>query len=144
VSAVAVAILTENISQLPVLQGRVESTAIARSVLSHPGFPMGPTDPLLRKIQDLNVEVVLVEMEAGSPERAAAAIELLQSTTSDLAIFAIGPMTQPMAIVAAMRAGACEYLATAAPAHFWKLSRVIRPSGKRASALPDALRYLLS
>ena len=109
-SAVAVAILTENSAQLPILQGRVESTAIAQTVFSHGGFPLGPTDPILRQIQDLNVEVVLVEMETGHAERAAAAIELLHSTTSDLAIFAVGAMTQPMAIVAAMRAGACEYL----------------------------------
>ena len=109
-SAVAVAILTENGAQLPVLQDRVEGTGIARTVLSHDGFPMGPTDPLLRQIQDSNVEVVLVDMDSAGPERAALAIELLHSTTSDLAIFAVGGMSQPMAIVAAMRAGACEYL----------------------------------
>ena len=117
----------------------MESTAIARSVLSHPGFPMGPTDPLLRQIQDLNVEVVIVEMEAGSPERAAAAIELLHSTTSNLAIFAVGSMTQPLAIVSAMRAGACEYLdregstnalLDAFARHSAKRQKSQRPSGR--------------
>ncbi len=109
-SAVAVAILTENDAQLPVLRARVESTAIARTVLSHPGFPAGAADPILRQIQDLSVEVVLVEIDASNPEHGAATIELLHNTTSGLAIFALGTMNQPMAIVATMRAGACEYL----------------------------------
>jgi len=65
---------------------------------------------VLRQIQDLKVEVVLVEIDAANPERGAAAIELLQNSTNGLAIFALGTMSQPMAIVAVMRAGACEYL----------------------------------
>jgi pilus assembly protein CpaE len=65
---------------------------------------------VLRQIQDLSVEVVLVEIDAGNPERGAAAIELLHNSTNGLAIFALGTMNQPMAIVAVMRAGACEYL----------------------------------
>ena len=109
-SAVAVAILTENEAQIPVLRARVESTAIARTALSHAGLPTGSSDPLLRQIQDLSIEVVLVEIDASNPERGAAAIELLHNTTSGLAIFALGTMNQPMAIVAVMRAGACEYL----------------------------------
>jgi pilus assembly protein CpaE len=110
VSAVAVAILAENEEQLPVLRARVESTSIARTALSHPGFPKGSSDPILRQIQDLSIEVVLVEIDASNPERGAAAIELLHNSTSGLAIFALGTMNQPMAIVAVMRAGACEYL----------------------------------
>ena len=109
-SAVAVAILTENDALLPVLRARVEGTAIARTVLSHAGYPAGVADPILRQIQDLSVEVVLVEIDAANPERGAATIELLHNTTSGLAIFALGAMSQPMAIVAVMRAGACEYL----------------------------------
>jgi len=110
VSAVSVAILTENDAQLPALRARVESTAIARTVLSHLGLPAGSSDPVLRQIQDFNVEVVLVEIDASNPERGAAAIELLHNSTNGLAIFALGAMNQPMAIVAVMRAGACEYL----------------------------------
>ena len=109
-SAVAVAILTENSAQIPVLQARVESTAIAQTTLSHAGFPTLASDPVLRQIQDLSIEVVLVEIDASNPERGVAAIELLHNTTSGLAIFAVGGMSQPMAIVAVMRAGACEYL----------------------------------
>ena len=109
-STISVAILAENEAQIPVLRARVESTAIAQAVISHPGLPKGPSDPLLRQIQDLSVEVVLVEIDPGHPERGVAAIELLHSSTNGLAIFAVGTMNQPMAIVSVMRAGACEYL----------------------------------
>ena len=109
--AVAVAILTENPSQLPVLQGRVDSSALARTVYSSTTFPSGSADQIVRQIQDQRIEVVLVDVDAAAPERAAAAIELLRSTTaSDVAVFAIGEMTQPLAIVSVMRAGATEYL----------------------------------
>ena len=108
--AVAVAILTENDAQLPALRARVESTAIARTALSRLGLPSGSSDPVLRQIQDFGVEVVLVEIDASNPERGAAAIELLHNSTNGLAIFALGAMNQPMAIVSVMRAGACEYL----------------------------------
>lgn len=109
-SAVAVAILTENEAQLPALRARVESTAIARTTLTHPALPSSSTDPILRQIQDLHIEVVLVEVDASNPEHGAAAIELLHNSTNGLAIFAVGTMSQPMAIVAVMRAGACEYI----------------------------------
>ena len=106
----AVAILTEDPAQLPVLQGRVDSTAMAQTVFSHAGFPGGPTDPILRQIQDLRAEVVLVDVDPHAVDRACATIELLRSTTNDLAVFALGELTQPLVIVAAMRAGATEFL----------------------------------
>jgi len=53
---------------------------------------------------------VLVDIDAERLQRAVSTIELLKATTNDLAIFAIGEMSHPPSIVAAMRAGACEYL----------------------------------
>lgn len=108
--AVAVAILTEDSPHLSVLQGRVESTAMAHTVFSHAGFPTGPTDPILRQIQDLHAEIVLVDVDSRQADRASAAIELLRSTTHDVAVFALGEMHEPLVIVAAMRAGASEFL----------------------------------
>ncbi len=107
---IAVALLTENREHLPELQRRVEDTRLARIVLSHVGFPSGPTDPILRQIQDLSAEVLLIDISAENPQAAIRAIELIQSNTLQLAIFANGSMTQPTTIVAAMRAGAGEYL----------------------------------
>src|SRR5208337_3873414 len=107
---IAVALLTEDREHLSALQRRVESTSLGRAVFSNVGFPAGPTDPILRQIQDLRVEVVVVDISAESPQPAIRAIELLQANTLQLAIFANGTMSQPATIVASMRAGAGEYL----------------------------------
>jgi pilus assembly protein CpaE len=107
---IAVALLTENRERLSELQNRLEATRLGRVVCSATNFPSGPTDPILREIQDLRAEVVLVDISPDSPQRAIKAIELLQSNTLQLAIFANGTMSQPTTIVASMRAGAGEYL----------------------------------
>lgn len=107
---IAVAILTEDRDQQVVLQNRVAATGVARLVFSHAGFPLGATDPIIRQIQDLRAEVVILDLNPDNPQRATHTIELLRATTSDLAVFAIGDMRNPMNIVAAMRAGAGEYI----------------------------------
>jgi DNA-binding NarL/FixJ family response regulator len=107
---VAVTLLTEENERLSVLQHRLDGTQMGRNVFSHVGFPAGPTDPVLRQIQDVRSEVVLVDIDPHNVQRAISAIELINSNTSDIAIFAVGEMTHPPTIVAAMRAGAREYL----------------------------------
>ena len=107
---VAVTLLTEENERLSVLQHRLDGTQMGRNVFSHVGFPAGPTDPVLRQIQDVRSEVVLVDIDPRNVQRAISAIELINSSTSDIAIFAVGEMTHPPTIVAAMRAGAREYL----------------------------------
>ena len=107
---IAVALLTEDREHLPELQRRAEVTRLARVVFSHVGFPSGSTDSVLRQIQDLRAEVVVVDISAENPQPAIRAIELIQANTLQLAIFANGTMQQPTTIVAAMRAGAGEYL----------------------------------
>jgi len=107
---IAVALLTENRDRLSDLQARLEGTQLARVVCSFSGFPAGPTDPILRDIQDQRAEVVLVDISPENPQRAIKAIELLQANTLQLAIFANGSMSQPAIIVASMRAGAGEFL----------------------------------
>ncbi len=107
---IAVALLTEDRDHLSQLQSRVEATRLGRVVFSGVGFPVGPTDPILRQIQDFRAEVVIVDIPAENPQRAIKAIELIQANTLQLAIFANGSMQQPTTIVASMRAGAGEYL----------------------------------
>jgi pilus assembly protein CpaE len=111
---IAVALLTEDRDRLPELQRRLESTRLARAVYANIGFPSGPTDPVLRQIQDLRAEVVVVDISPENPQSAVRAIELIQANTLQLAIFANGTMRQPASIVAAMRAGAGEFLDDAA------------------------------
>src|SRR6202035_4940787 len=107
---IAVALLTEDREHLSELQNRLEDTHLAQVVFSNVGFPIGPTDSILRQIQDLRAEVVVVDIPAQNPQRAIRVIELLQANTLQLAIFANGSMQQPTTIVATMRAGAGEYL----------------------------------
>jgi Flp pilus assembly CpaE family ATPase len=107
---IAVALLTEDREHLSQLQGRLEATRLGRVVFSGVGFPVGPTDPLLRQIQDVRAEVVIIDIPAENPQRAIKAIELIQANTLQIGIFANGSMQQPATIVASMRAGAGEYL----------------------------------
>jgi pilus assembly protein CpaE len=113
---IAVALLSEDRERLSELQSRLEATRLGRAVFSNVGFPAGPTDSILRQIQDLRAEVVVVDISAASPHPAIKAIELIQANTLQLAIFAYGSMQQPANIVASMRAGAGEYLDDAAGA----------------------------
>jgi len=107
---IAVALLTEDREKLSILQNRLEATRLGRAVFSHAGFPAGPTDAILRQLQDSKAEVVVVDISAREPQRAIRAIELIKATTLQIAIFANGEMTQPANIVASMRSGAGEYL----------------------------------
>jgi pilus assembly protein CpaE len=106
---IAVALLTEDREQSVVLNSRVESTNLARTVLSH-GFPLGPSDAILRQLQDQRAEVVLVSIDPQNPQRAIRTIELIHSSIPEVTIFAVGEMSQPTNIVSAMRAGAREFL----------------------------------
>ena len=107
---IAVALLTEDREQSVVLHSRVESTNLARTVLSHVGFPAGPGDTVLRQLLDQRAEVVLVNIDPQNPQRAIRTIELIHANIPGVTIFAIGEMNQPTNIVSAMRAGAREFL----------------------------------
>jgi pilus assembly protein CpaE len=107
---IAVALLTEDRDHLSALQTRVEATRLGRAVFSHVGFPAGPTDSILRQLQESRAEVVVVDIPAQDAQRAIRTIELIRATTQQIAIFANGEMTNPANIVASMRAGAGEYV----------------------------------
>lgn len=107
---IAVTLLTEDKERLGALQQRMESSQMGRNVFGHVGFPASPTDAILRQIQDVRAEVVLVDIDPQNVQRAMHAIELIHTNTSDIAIFAVGAMSDPGTIVSAMRAGAREYL----------------------------------
>jgi pilus assembly protein CpaE len=111
---IAVAVLTEDREQSVILNTRVESTHLARIVLSHVGFPHGASDSVLRQLQDQRAEVVLVEIDPKNTQRAVHAIELIHGTAPDVTIFAVGEMNHPTTIVSAMRAGAREFVDRAA------------------------------
>jgi pilus assembly protein CpaE len=107
---IAVAVLTEDREHLSTLQDRLEATRLGRAVFAHLGFPAGPTDPILRQLQDSHAEVVIIDISSQDAQRAIRTIELVRSTTGQIAVFANGEMVQPANIVASMRAGAGEYV----------------------------------
>lgn len=107
---IAVALLSEDRERLTLLQTRLEGTNLGRANYTHLGFPAGPTDPVLRQLQDARCEVVLIDIDPQNVQRAISTIELIHATTSDITIFAAGDMNQPAMIVATMRAGAREFI----------------------------------
>ncbi len=129
---VAVALLTEDRDRIAVLQHRLEGSGMGRNVFSHVGFPSSPTDPVLRQIQDMRAEVVIVDIDAASPQRAVSTIELIQANTGEISVFAIGEMNHPPTIVAAMRAGAGEFLERNSTSEAWAeaLTRFTASRGK--------------
>jgi len=107
---IAVTLLTEDKERLAVLQQRLEGTQIGRNVFGHVGFPASATDSILREIQNVGAEVVVVDIDPANPHRGIQAIELIHANTSEIVIFAVGELNHPETIVSAMRAGAREYL----------------------------------
>lgn len=107
---IAVALLSEDRERLTALQDRLQATRLGNEVFSHVGYPVSPTDTIIRQLQEARAEVVVVDVPSNHAQRAIHAIELLHATTQQIAIFASGEMAQPANIVASMRNGASEYV----------------------------------
>jgi pilus assembly protein CpaE len=73
-------------------------------------FPVAATDPVVRRINSANPDVILVDIPSDSSTMALRTIELLHQELPEAAVFAIGNMSQPHVIVNAMRSGAREYI----------------------------------
>jgi pilus assembly protein CpaE len=109
-NSIAVGILSESPERLAVLQQRIESTQLGRVVFTHSNFPTSAADPAIRRMQDLRAEIVLVDISFHETGRAMQAIEIIHANVANASVFAAGSMNDPSVIVAAMRAGAREYL----------------------------------
>src|ERR1700756_2243528 len=103
-------ILTTDEDQRTLLPILVDGTAIAKTANTIFGFPVGTTDPVVRRIKESHADVVLVDIPPRDSATALRAIELLHLVMPQTTIFAIGDMSQPQTIVNAMRAGAREFL----------------------------------
>jgi pilus assembly protein CpaE len=106
----SVVIVASDSEQRSVLQVLVDSTSVARTVHTCASFPVAATDPVTRRIQTANADVVLVDIPADNASYALHAIELLHQELPDSALFAVGSLSQPQTIVNAMRAGAREFV----------------------------------
>ena len=131
---IAVALLSEDRELLSALRDRLQATRLGNEVFSHVGFPSNATDAIIRQLQESRAEVVIVDVPSRDAQRAIRAIELIRSTTQQIAIFASGDMSQPANIVASMRNGAGEYLDRSA-GHEVLLEALTRYSSARTRAL---------
>ncbi len=109
-SALSVVLVATDNEQRAVLQALVDGTSVARTVHTCASFPTEASDPVMRRIQSAGPDVILVDIPGTGPNRALDAIELLHHELPDTALFVIGNIAQPQVIVAAMRAGAREFL----------------------------------
>jgi pilus assembly protein CpaE len=106
----SVVIVAGDGEQRAVLQVLVDGTSVARAVHSAGTFPLSASDPVLRRIQSADPDVVLFDIPTDNASLALRGIELLHQEMPDMALFAIGSMAQPQVIVNAMRAGAREFI----------------------------------
>lgn len=109
-SELAVIIISGDNEQRTILQMAVDNTSVARTAYAFNAYPVGSTDMVMKRVQDLHADVVLVDIMPENPTPALRAIELLQAEVPASAIFAVGETKQPQIIVSAMRSGAREYI----------------------------------
>ncbi|HWR37103.1 MAG TPA: AAA family ATPase [Clostridia bacterium] len=106
----SVVVLAPDEEQKTILQIQVDGTAVARTVQSFAGYPVGATDLTVRRIQDALPHVIVVDIERNNSSAALRAIELLRAEVPKATIFAVGDTGQPQVIINTMRAGAREFL----------------------------------
>ncbi len=106
----SVVIVASDSEQRAVLQVLVDGTSVARTSHTCASFPVGATDPVIRRVQSASPDVILVDIPADNSTMALRAVELIHQELPDSAVFAIGNMQQPQLIVSAMRAGAREFI----------------------------------
>jgi pilus assembly protein CpaE len=106
----SVVIVAGDGEQRAVLQVLVDGTSVARTVHTAGAFPVAAADPVVRRIQSADPDVILVDIPTDNPSLALHGIELLHQEIPDSAVFAIGMLSQPHVIVNAMRSGAREFI----------------------------------
>lgn len=106
----SVVVVATDAEQRAVLQVLVDGTSVARTVHTCTSFPATATDPVVRRIQSANPDVVLIDVPSDNPVLALRTIELIQEEVKSAAVFAIGSLSHPQVIVSAMRAGAKEFI----------------------------------
>src|SRR5215475_5846623 len=112
---IPISVISENSERLILLERRVEATQLGHVVFAHGNFPLSATDAAIRRMQDLHTEIVLIDIAARDVARAMQAVEVVHGNVANCAVFAVAAMNDPAVIVAAMRAGAREYLEADAP-----------------------------
>jgi len=106
----SVVIIAADNEQRAIMQVLVDGTSVARVVHSSGNYPVTGGDPLLARIQSIKPDVVLVDIPTHNSPTALQAVEVLHHELPELAVFAIGSLSQPQLIVSTMRMGAREFI----------------------------------
>lgn len=106
----SVVAITTDEDQKALLQMLVEGSGTARMIQSFAMYPQTERDAMVERIQNSKAEVVVVDLVPKELDAALRTTEVLHAACPDACIFVVGEMTQPQLIVAAMRAGAKEFL----------------------------------
>jgi pilus assembly protein CpaE len=106
----SVVIVAADSEQRAVLQGLVDGTSVAHAVHSCASFPVAANDPVMRRIQAANPDVVLVDIPPDNAVMALRTVELIHQEIPEPAVFAIGSLSHPQVIVSSMRSGAREFI----------------------------------
>src|SRR5271154_6443674 len=106
----SVVVIAQDSEQRATLQVLVDGTSVARVVHTCTSYPGVVADPVLRRVQSANPQVVLIDVPTENPTLALRSIELIHQEVRDAAVFAVGSMSQPQVIVTAMRSGAREFI----------------------------------
>ena len=107
---ISTAIIATNEEQRLILGLQVNGTGLANTSLSCDTLPISSKDEALRRLTDAAPEVVLLDISSQEGRLAPQVIELILTALPDAVVFAVGDLSQPTAIIDAMRAGAKEYL----------------------------------
>lgn len=106
----SVVIVASDGEQRAVLQVLVDGTSVARTVHTAGSYPLAAADPVVRRVQTANADVIVIDVPSDNANLALRAIELLHQEIPDSALFAVGSMSDPQVIVNAMRSGAREFI----------------------------------
>ena len=104
-----VVIATDN-EQRTALQRVVDATGVARTVLTCDSFPVAASDPVTKRVQAADPDVILIDIPSGNPDVALRAIELLHQELPDTAIFAIGNLRSGPQFFKLLQSGASRFL----------------------------------
>ena len=105
-----VAVFATDQARVKLLQDQVRSGLIGAVVLSEVKLPLSTMDPIFKQLREQRVRVVLVDLDSQRLDESIRAIRIIRAAAGQVAILAIGQLHSSNTIMAAMAAGADEYL----------------------------------
>jgi len=106
----SVTVLTEDPERQTILKKRVQETNLGPVVFSQVGLPTHARDAIVFQVRDQRSKVVIVDLTPKNPLPGIRAIELIRAALGNTTIVAVGETQNLDNMMAAMFAGADEYV----------------------------------